>query len=81
MGITDALFCMSFLVQRCMDMNRNVNREYIDYEKVFGNVNHQKLISLLKKVVLDDKLAKSSHERYTDTFKPLLRGSICRSVE
>lgn len=40
MGIRDTLFYMQVLVQRCMDINRDVCVAYIDYEMAFDRVKH-----------------------------------------
>ena len=55
MGTRDALFCLQVLVQRCMDMGKDVYIAFIDYEKAFDRIKHHKLIHVLRKVGLDDK--------------------------
>lgn len=47
LDIRDALFCRQVLVQRFMDMNRDMHVAYIYYEKPFDQV---KLVYVLKKL-------------------------------
>jgi len=42
-GTRDALFTLQVLVQRCRDVNKDVFLCFIDYEKAFDRVQHQKI--------------------------------------
>jgi hypothetical protein len=53
LGTRDALFCMQVLVQRCMDMKKDIYACFIDYEKAFDRVQHEKLIKILQRIGLD----------------------------
>lgn len=53
--LRDVLFCTQVLVQRCLDMNREVFVACIDYEKAFDRVKYEKLVYVMKKVGLDYK--------------------------
>lgn len=54
-GTRDALFAMQVLVQRCRDMNKDIFLCFIDYEKAFDRVQHEKLLELLQRVGLDNR--------------------------
>lgn len=54
-GTRDALFAYQVLMQRCWDMNQSIYICFIDYEKAFDRVKHDKLIQILEKVGLDSK--------------------------
>lgn len=53
MGTREALFRVQILFQRCRDVNCDVN--FVDYEKAFDMVQHNKLIKVLQDAGLDDK--------------------------
>ena len=54
-GTRDALFAVKVLVQRCRDVNKDVYLLFIDYEKAFDRVQHDKLLEILKRTGLDDR--------------------------
>lgn len=54
-GTRDALFGYQVLLQRCWDMNRSTYICFIDYEKAFDRVQHDKLIKVLSDIGLDSK--------------------------
>jgi hypothetical protein len=47
MGTREALFVINTLMQRCLDVNRNIFACFIDFNKIFDNVQHDKLIKIL----------------------------------
>ncbi|KAL0279224.1 UNVERIFIED_CONTAM: hypothetical protein PYX00_000829 [Menopon gallinae] len=55
LGTRDALFAIQVLVQRCLDMNKDVFLCFIDYEKAFDRVQHEKMIQILQQVGLDSR--------------------------
>lgn len=55
LGIREALFSIQILVQRCRDINQKVYLCFIDYEKAFDKVRHEKLIEILQKIGIDGK--------------------------
>ncbi|KAJ2952534.1 hypothetical protein O0L34_g6852 [Tuta absoluta] len=55
LGTRDALFGYQVLMQRCWDMNQTVYICFIDYEKAFDRVQHQKLIEILHNTGIDSK--------------------------
>lgn len=54
-GTRDALFCLQVLFQRCRDMNCNIFACFIDYEKAFDRVQHEKMMEVLRNTGMDDK--------------------------
>lgn len=54
-GTREPLFAMQVLIQKCLDQQKDVYACFIDYEKAFDTVNHDKLIELLRLSGLDTK--------------------------
>lgn len=54
-GTREALFCIQVLFQRCRDMNCDIHACFIDYQKAFDRVKHDKLIEIMKKIGIDNK--------------------------
>lgn len=55
LGTREALFSLQILVERCRDVNVDVYLCFVDYEKAFDRVQHEKLLEILTKIGLDDK--------------------------
>lgn len=55
MGTREALFCTQILVQKCNDVKKDVFICFIDYEKAFDTIQHDKLIEILQTIGLDTK--------------------------
>ena len=55
LGTREALFAFNVLAQRCMDMNVDVHVCYIDFEKAFDKVRHEKLVQILKTKNIDKR--------------------------
>lgn len=53
MGTREALFSFNVLIQRCLDVNRDLYVCFIDYNKAFDKVKHDRLVELLRKKNLD----------------------------
>jgi hypothetical protein len=53
MGIREAIFSLQVLFQRARDVNQNIYACFIDYQKAFDNVKHNKLIKILDNVGVD----------------------------
>lgn len=54
-GTREALFAIQVLVQKCKEMQQDVYMCFIDYEKAFDRVLHDRLISLLADIGLDQR--------------------------
>lgn len=54
-GTREALFCLNVIIQRARDVNCDVFICFVDFEKAFDKVNHNKLIEILHQSSLDDK--------------------------
>lgn len=52
-GTREALFGVQVLAQRCRDVNVDIHMCFIDYERVFDSVQHDKLLEVLNKIELD----------------------------
>jgi hypothetical protein len=55
MGTREALFGINTLMQKCLDVNRNIFACFIDFTKAFDNVQHDKLIKILKDKNIDSR--------------------------
>lgn len=52
---SEAIFRLHVLIQRARDVNHNVYACFIDYQKAFDKVEHDKLIKILKVTGIDDQ--------------------------
>ena len=48
LGTRKALFALNVLAQRCMDINIDIHVCYVDFEKAFDKVRHEKLVQILQ---------------------------------
>lgn len=55
LGTREALFSIQVLFQRCRDMNCDIYACFIDYQKAFDRVKHQRIAEILENIGLDDK--------------------------
>jgi len=55
LGTREAVFCLQVLLQRCLEHQKEVYLCFIDYEKAFDTVQHQKLLEQLHQIGLDGK--------------------------
>lgn len=55
MGTREALFTLQVLLQRCRDVSCDVYACFIDYAKAFDRCQHQKMVTALQRVGLDEK--------------------------
>lgn len=55
MGTREALFGINVLLQRCKDVNKDVYLCFLDYNKAFDTVRHEKLLSILNDLNLDNR--------------------------
>lgn len=54
-GTRDALFSIQVLFQRCRDVNCDIFACFIDYEKAFDKIQHEKMMQILKDTGIDGK--------------------------
>jgi len=55
LGTREALFCTQVLVQNCQDVKKDVFLCFIDYEKAFDRVQHEKLVEIMNNMGFDQK--------------------------
>lgn len=53
-GTREAVFSLNVLTQRCRDMNVDVYACFIDYQRAFDCVSHEKLIRILRRTGIDE---------------------------
>ena len=59
-GTREALFGIQVLIQNCRDVQKNIFLWFIDYEKAFDKVNHDKL----NKMVIDQNIIRCIKNLY-----------------
>ena len=47
-GTSDGIFNIRMLIERCLEVNKNIFLCFIDYTKAFDSINHNKLIESLE---------------------------------
>lgn len=65
LGTQEALFSIQVLIQRARDVNADVFMYFIDFEKAFDKVQHDKLISILRESGIDDRDANIISKLYS----------------
>lgn len=55
MGTREALYGISILRQRCLDMNQDLYVCFVDFQKAFDRVQHSKMIEILKQKNIDSR--------------------------
>lgn len=55
LGTREALFALNVLTQRCLDVNQDLHLCFIDYNKAFDKIRHDRLIQLLQEKKLDTR--------------------------
>jgi len=72
LGLVDtreAIFSLQVLIQRARDVNRDVYACFIDYQKAFDKVEHDKLIKILEVTGIDNQdLSIISNLYWNQTF-------------
>ena len=54
-GTTNAIFTMTMLAERCIEMQKDIYLCFIDYSKAFDKVRHEDLFQMLNKLDIDGK--------------------------
>ncbi|GFN73707.1 retrovirus-related pol polyprotein line-1 [Plakobranchus ocellatus] len=54
-GTRNAIFTLSMLMERCIEMQKDLHLRFIDYSKDFDKVRHVELFRMLEKLVIDGK--------------------------
>lgn len=73
LGTTEARFTMQVLVSRCQDVNVTIYACFIDYEKAFDRIKHDKDIRLIAILYWNKKSAINIEDRCIQKIK-ILRG-------
>ena len=54
-GTTNAIFTMTMVTERCIEMQKDIYLCFIDYSKAFDKVRHEDLFQILNKLDIDGK--------------------------
>ena len=82
LGTRDALFAMQVLMQRCLDVNVDVYTCFVDFEKAFDQIRHDKLMSILKSLNLDDRDVRIIANLYWNQSANIrIEGSLSESIQ
>ncbi|GFO18256.1 LINE-1 reverse transcriptase [Plakobranchus ocellatus] len=85
-GTRNAIFTLSMLMERCIEMQKDLDLCFIDYSKAFDKVRHVELFPVLEKLDIDgkdqrvlrylfwDQTASVRIEEEHSDFKPIKRG-------
>ena len=63
-GTTNAIFTLHRLIENAIQVQKNVDLCFVDYEKAFDKVGHNELINVLKQVGVDGKDLRLSKNIY-----------------
>ena len=53
-GTKDAIFQLRTIIQRCMQFNKRTYTCFVDYQKAFDRINHDKLLHIMEKAGIPD---------------------------
>ncbi|GFO04381.1 endonuclease-reverse transcriptase [Plakobranchus ocellatus] len=85
-GTRNAIFTLSMLMKRCIEMQKDIHLCFIDYSKAFDKVRHVELFRILEKLDIDGEDLRVIKNLYCDNtasvriegehsdFKPIKRG-------
>ncbi|KAF6198774.1 hypothetical protein GE061_006796 [Apolygus lucorum] len=80
-GTREALFALQVLVQKCLDQQCSVYACFVDFEKAFDNVRHEKLDRILQEVGLDFKDVRLMRNLYwNQTAQVRVDGALSEQV-
>ena len=74
LGTREALFSLKVLCQKCTEMQTNLYLCFIDFEKAFDKVQHNKLIEVLTKIGIDKKDIRIVKNLYWNQQASILTG-------
>lgn len=55
MGTSNAIFCLRNIIERAVEMQKDVYMCFVDYEKAFDTVRHEELVRIIKETGVDGK--------------------------
>ena len=54
-GTANAIFTLRMIMERAIEMQRDVYLYFIDYEKAFDTVRHEEMLKMLERIQVDDR--------------------------
>ena len=73
---TNAIFTLSMLAERCIEMQKDLYLCFIDYSKAFDKVRHKKLFNILEHLDIDGKDLRIFHMHPQNTSLSLFFSNI-----
>ena len=81
-GTREGIFNLRMLIERCLEVNKNIFLCFIDYTKAFDSINHNKLIESLEKTETDGKNLRIMANLYKNQFSSIkINGELTESFE
>ena len=65
-GTRNAIFTLSMLMERCIEVQKDLSICFIDYSKAFDKVKHEKLVEMLNQLDIDGKDLRVLRNLYWD---------------
>ena len=65
-GTRNAIFTLTMLMERCMEVQKDLHLCFIDYSKAFDKVKHEELFKLLENLDIDGKDLRVIRNLYWD---------------
>ena len=63
-GTRNAIFTLSMLMERCIEVQKDLYIYFIDYSKAFDKVKHEKLFEMLNQLDIDGENVSSKNRDY-----------------
>ena len=81
-GTREGIFNLRMLIERCLEVNKDIFLCFIDYTKAFDSINHNKLIESLEKTEIDGKDLRIIANLYKNQFSSIkINGELTESFE
>ena len=81
-GKREGIFNLRMLIERCLEVNKDIFLCFIDYTKAFDSINHNKLIESLEKTEIDGKDLRIIANLYKNQFSSIkINGELTESFE